>query len=93
MSLDVSRGMDAARRTSLTQSPLKRALSGGMLRRALITMLVVGSLLNLINQGDALWGDAALNIPKLLLTFSVPFCVATFGAWSALVDGDRQDAS
>jgi hypothetical protein len=46
-------------------------------------MLIVGSLLNLINQGDALIGSDAINWWKLLLTYCVPFCVATFGAYSA----------
>ncbi len=44
--------------------------------------LIVGAILNLINQGDVLWGDARLNVTKMLLTFAVPYCVATYGAAS-----------
>ena len=65
---------------------LKTALSGSYLRRAIVVMLVVGSVLNLINQGDALFQGAPLNLLKLLLTYAVPFCVATYGAASALVE-------
>ncbi len=64
-------------------SLLSLALSDGVPRTALIAALMVGSVLNLINQGDVLWGEAALNWPKMLLTYCVPYCVATFGAVSA----------
>lgn len=40
--------------------------------------LVVGSVLNLINQGAVLWGDAELNVTQMLLTYLVPYCVSTF---------------
>ena len=64
---------------------LKIALSGPCLARAIVVMIVVGSILNLINQGDALFHGAPLNLAKLLLTYVVPFCVSTYGAWSALI--------
>ena len=62
---------------------LTETLRWPVVRRALFVALLVGSLLNLINQGEALWGEAALNWPKLLLTWSVPFFVALYGAYSA----------
>ena len=71
----------------MSASPLKQALSGRLLRRSLWTMLVVGAVLNLINQGDAILAGGPFDVPKLLLTFAVPFCVATWGAYSALADG------
>lgn len=42
--------------------------------------LCVGTLLNIINQGDALFGAAPLVVEKLLLTYLVPYCVATYSA-------------
>jgi hypothetical protein len=54
----------------------------GVPRRSLIYALVVGSVLNLINQGGMLFGDAQLNVTKLLLTFAVPYISATYGAVS-----------
>jgi hypothetical protein len=51
-------------------------------RRSLAVALVVGTVLNLINQGDALFGAHPLNPTKLLLTYLVPYCVATYGAVS-----------
>ena len=62
---------------------LRRALSWHIVRRSVATMVIVGSILNFINQGDALWSLGAVNWWKLLLTYCVPFCVATFGAYSA----------
>lgn len=66
-------------------SALKAALSRPYLARAVLVMIVVGTILNLINQGEALVGGAPVNVWKLALTYLVPFCVSTFGTWSALV--------
>lgn len=57
-------------------------VSDGIPRRSLIVALVVGTILNLINQGDALIDGAGLNFTKILLTYAVPYCVATYGAVS-----------
>jgi hypothetical protein len=51
-------------------------VSDGIPRRSFLVALIVGTILNLINQGDALFGG------KLVLTFAVPYCVATYGAVS-----------
>jgi hypothetical protein len=64
---------------------LKTALSRPYLGRALAVMIIVGSVLNLINQGETLFQGAPLNVAKLLLTYVVPFCVSTYGTWSALI--------
>lgn len=57
-------------------------LSDGIPKRSLGVALIVGTILNLINQGDALFGGADLNFTKIILTFAVPYCVATYGAVS-----------
>jgi hypothetical protein len=44
--------------------------------------VIVGTILNVINQGDALLGEGHLNFAKVILTFAVPYCVATYGAVS-----------
>lgn len=54
--------------------------SDGVPKRSGRVALVVGVLLNLINQGDALLGHGHVNVVKLVLTFIVPYCVATYGA-------------
>ena len=57
-------------------------VSDGVPKRSLGVALVVGTILNLINQGDALVAGARPNILKLVLTFAVPYAVATYGAVS-----------
>jgi hypothetical protein len=68
-------------------SPWRRALGlalqDGILRRALTVALIVGTVLNLINQGDVVFGHAPVNWLKLALTYVVPFFVSTHGAVSA----------
>jgi hypothetical protein len=58
------------------------AISDGVPRRSLYVALLVGTVLNLINQGDALLGMASINWLKLVLTYCVPYVVCTYGAVS-----------
>ena len=58
------------------------AISDGVPRRSLYVALIVGTVLNLINQGDALLGMASINWWKLVLTYCVPYAVCTYGAVS-----------
>jgi hypothetical protein len=58
------------------------AFSDGVPRRSLIVAAVVGTILNLINQGDALVKGLPLDGVKLALTYLVPYCVSTYGAVS-----------
>jgi hypothetical protein len=69
---------------SLRAAALRTVLRPPILTRSLWVAVVVGSILNLINQGDRLAAGAPLDWGKLTLTFVVPFLVASFGAWSAL---------
>ena len=57
-------------------------ISDGVPKRSLVVALIVGTILNLINQGDALVVGARLDLTKLILTFVVPYAVATYGAVS-----------
>jgi len=58
------------------------AMSDGVPRRSLIVALVVGSVLNLINQGGALFAGGPIDWIKFALNFAVPYCVSTYGAVS-----------
>lgn len=57
-------------------------IADGVPRRSLTVALIVGAILNLINQGDALLGNSDISLVKMALTFVVPYCVATYGAVS-----------
>ncbi|MBM3487295.1 MAG: hypothetical protein FJX67_11810 [Alphaproteobacteria bacterium] len=56
------------------------AIEDGVPRRSLVVALVVGTILNAINQGDALVMGAPAVAWKIALTYVVPYCVATYGA-------------
>lgn len=68
-------------------------LEPGVVRRSVIVAVLVGTLLNLINQGDALFAGRTINWAKVLLTFIVPYCVATYGAVSYRLRHERDLAS
>ncbi len=67
---------------------LKLSFSDGIPRRSLLVALIVGTVLNLINQGDALLTGSNLNVLKICLTYIVPYCVATYGAVSFRMSQD-----
>lgn len=54
--------------------------------RAVRVALVVGSVLLMVNQHEALFGEAAVRWWPAALTYCVPFCVFLFGQYSAAVD-------
>jgi hypothetical protein len=68
------------------------AMSDGVPRRSLWVALVVGTILNLINQGDALVAGRPLDLVKLILTYIVPYVVCTYGAVSFQLRSERGDA-
>lgn len=58
--------------------------SGGRnVRRALWVALVVGSVLNVINQGEAFFSVGQIDWIKAALTYAVPFFVSLHGAAQA----------
>lgn len=61
-----------------------------VLKRSIWVGVIVGTMLNLINQGDALVAAADLVVWKIVLTYFVPFCVASYGSYSALCAFQRQ---
>ena len=52
----------------------------GTPRKAFLTALVVGTILTVINHGDLIIVGFWPPLPKLLLTYCVPYCVTTWGA-------------
>ncbi|CUS47954.1 MAG: hypothetical protein HLUCCO02_05190 [Idiomarinaceae bacterium HL-53] len=43
--------------------------------------LVVGTVLNLINQWAAIWGTDTLVVWQLILNYLVPFTVSVYSGW------------
>jgi hypothetical protein len=58
------------------------SLSDGVPFRSGCAAIVVGTILNLINQGVAILEAASLNWLKIVLTYFVPYAVSTYGAVS-----------
>jgi hypothetical protein len=61
----------------------KRTLTGRSLRRSLVVAVVVGTALNIINQGPEILAGNWPVIWKLVLTYVVPFLVASYGSYAA----------
>jgi hypothetical protein len=59
------------------------AMSDGVPARSLGVALVVGTVLNLINQGDAIVAMEGVSWLKIVLTYCVPYAVCTYGAVSS----------
>lgn len=47
---------------------------------ALKVALVVGGILNMINNGEKLWNQHSINLWQVGLNFVVPFCVSSYSA-------------
>ena len=61
----------------------RRTFTGAALRRSLLVALVVGTALNLINQGPEMLGGDWPVLWKAALTYVVPFLVANYGSYAA----------
>lgn len=62
---------------------LRQAFSRQDSMRGLRVALVVGTILNVINQGSQFSSPGEIDIMRAMLTYAVPYFVATYGAYSA----------
>jgi hypothetical protein len=58
----------------------KAACSGKIVKNSLRIALVVGSILNLVNQGSAILAGTGISWIHVALNFFVPYCVASYSA-------------
>lgn len=65
-------------------------IAKSLLLRSLKMALVVGTILNIINQPQACIGAEPFHLLSALLTYTVPFCVATCSAVAALRAGEKE---
>ena len=66
----------AGHRPSLAALMLSRRIAVSALKVA----AVVGTVLNLINNGPQLWQHHSVNVWQALLNYVVPFCVSAYSA-------------
>ena len=59
---------------------LQHSLAPRIAKNAARVALVVGSVLNLINQGETVWSGQGVRWGNLLLNYLVPYCVSTYSA-------------
>ena len=57
------------------------AFTDGTPKKAFYTACVVGTILTTINHGDSILMGETPPILKVVLTYCVPFCVTTWGAY------------
>jgi hypothetical protein len=62
---------------------LQRTFAGPSVRRSLTVALIIGTLLNAINQGPEIVTGHWPVWWKLVLTYFVPFAVASYGSYAA----------
>ena len=68
---------------SSAREALRRTSGWRSVRRSLTVALFIGTVLNAINQGPEIFTGHWPVWWKLLLTYSVPFCVASYGSYAA----------
>ena len=68
--------------THLVSRAIHYSVSDGVPYRSGCVALVVGTILNLNNQGGAILGATSFNWIKIILTYFVPYAVGTYGAVS-----------
>lgn len=56
------------------------ACSRRIVMNALRIALLVGSVLNLVNQGEAILAGSGVSWLHLVLNYAVPYCVASYSA-------------
>lgn len=64
----------------------------GTPKRAVLTAVVVGTILIAINHGDLIFAGMAPPAWKVVLTYCVPYCVTTWGAITGKRAQWRRDA-
>jgi hypothetical protein len=62
---------------------LRIALRPAIVHTALKVSGVVGTILNVINQWQALFGDAPVSWVHVVMNYVVPYCVSTYSATRA----------
>ncbi len=64
----------------ITPTFMQLMLGDGTPKKALVTALIVGTILTAINHGDTILGGNWPPYLKVFLTYCTPYCVTTWGA-------------
>lgn len=69
------------------RNAIGRTFAARSVRRSLAVALLIGTLLNAINQGPEMLAGEWPVWWKLVLTYFVPFAVASYGSYAAFRSG------
>jgi len=72
--------MSKIERTVYSPSILQMLFGDGTPKKAILTSLLVGTILTTINHGDIIMDGLMPDAWKVVLTYCVPYCVTTWGA-------------
>lgn len=75
---------------ALAQLACRYAREPDVVIRSLYVSAIVGTVLNLINQGDAIISGSDIDYAKLVLTYLVPYFIGTYGAVSVRLRDRKQ---
>jgi hypothetical protein len=67
----------------VVKDSLRRTFGPQSVRRSVMVAVVVGTALNVINQGPEMLSGHEPVLWKLALTYLVPFLVASYGSYAA----------
>ncbi|MFL6765031.1 MAG: nitrate/nitrite transporter NrtS [Sphingomicrobium sp.] len=73
---------------SSKREALQRTFGSASVRRSVAVALVIGTVLNLINQGPEIFTGHWPIWWKIVLTYFVPFAVASYGSYAAFRSSD-----
>lgn len=75
---------------SSQREALRRTFAWPSTRRSLIVAAIIGTVLNAINQGPELVSGHWPIWWKLILTYFVPFAVASYGSYAAFRSSEQR---
>ncbi|WP_394247384.1 nitrate/nitrite transporter NrtS [Vibrio profundi] len=61
-----------------------------LIKRAVIIAMIVGSILNVINQFDAIFGAEPIEWLKVTLTYCVPFIVSLVSSYITIKEMNKE---
>jgi hypothetical protein len=73
---------------SSQREALRRTFAAASVRRSLAVAAIIGTVLNLINQGPEMFAGHWPIWWKIVLTYFVPFAVASYGSYAAFRSSD-----
>lgn len=78
--------------TSRVREIVETAFSTKIVKRSLKVSAIVGTILMVINHGDAIISGAinADRLAKIILTYCVPYLVSTYSAVSATLECNKK---